>query len=284
MATSYPASLDNFTNPTGSDTLASPDHAGQHTNINDAVEAIETELGTLPKGSSASVKARLDAVDTAVTARALIASPTFTGTPAAPTATAGTSTTQLATTAFVATGIAPVAPQFPYRSGVWYKPAVLNQATTQGATLNTTTYIPFYVSVATTFDRIAIITGSTFVGTGLARLGIYNNSSTYAPSTVLLDAGTVATTGTSTVTSITISQALSVGWYWLAMNSITNGTTNSFTTASGSVYNSYNLGASSAGSNYSSGYSETVNATSGFATAVSPAGIVITTLVFLRAA
>ena len=37
---------------------------------------------------------------------ATLASPTFTGTPAAPTATAGTNTTQLATTAFVTTGIA----------------------------------------------------------------------------------------------------------------------------------------------------------------------------------
>ena len=36
---------------------------------------------------------------------ALLASPTFTGTPAAPTATAGTSTTQLATTAFVTTAL-----------------------------------------------------------------------------------------------------------------------------------------------------------------------------------
>lgn len=37
---------------------------------------------------------------------ALVASPTFTGTPAAPTATAGTNTTQLATTAFVAAAVA----------------------------------------------------------------------------------------------------------------------------------------------------------------------------------
>ena len=37
-----------------------------------------------------------------VTAKAPIASPTFTGTPAAPTAAVGTSTTQIATTAFVA--------------------------------------------------------------------------------------------------------------------------------------------------------------------------------------
>ncbi|WP_227243994.1 hypothetical protein [Paraburkholderia caribensis] len=41
-----------------------------------------------------------------VSGAAPLASPTFTGTPAAPTATAGTSTTQLATTAFVTTAVA----------------------------------------------------------------------------------------------------------------------------------------------------------------------------------
>ena len=47
-----------------------------------------------------------DAIQTAVNSKANIASPTFTGTPAAPTATAGNNTTQIATTAFVATEIA----------------------------------------------------------------------------------------------------------------------------------------------------------------------------------
>lgn len=41
---------------------------------------------------------------------AALASPTFTGTPAAPTATAGTNTTQLATTAFVAAAVANASP------------------------------------------------------------------------------------------------------------------------------------------------------------------------------
>lgn len=44
MATNFPSSQDNFTNPTSSDTLDSPDHASQHTNVNDAVEAIELAL------------------------------------------------------------------------------------------------------------------------------------------------------------------------------------------------------------------------------------------------
>ncbi len=44
-------------------------------------------------------------IATAVATKADIVSPTFTGTPAAPTATAGTSTTQLATTAFVTAAV-----------------------------------------------------------------------------------------------------------------------------------------------------------------------------------
>lgn len=46
---------------------------------------------------------------TDLAAKAPLASPTFTGTPAAPTASAGTNTTQLATTAFVATSFSPLA-------------------------------------------------------------------------------------------------------------------------------------------------------------------------------
>ena len=46
--------------------------------------------------------------DAAIALKADIASPTFTGTPAAPTATAGTNTTQIATTAFVSTAVANV--------------------------------------------------------------------------------------------------------------------------------------------------------------------------------
>ena len=44
MATNYPTSLDAFTNPTAGDLLTSPDHALQHANINDAMEAVQTKL------------------------------------------------------------------------------------------------------------------------------------------------------------------------------------------------------------------------------------------------
>lgn len=44
MAINFPTSLDTFTNPTGADALTSPDHALQHANINDAVEALEAKV------------------------------------------------------------------------------------------------------------------------------------------------------------------------------------------------------------------------------------------------
>ena len=49
------------------------------------------------------INTEFDNIATAVATKADLASPTFTGTPAAPTASAGTSSTQIATTAFLAT-------------------------------------------------------------------------------------------------------------------------------------------------------------------------------------
>jgi len=45
VATNFPTSLDALTNPTGASSLTSPDHAGQHADINDAVEALEAKVG-----------------------------------------------------------------------------------------------------------------------------------------------------------------------------------------------------------------------------------------------
>ena len=56
MATNFPTSLDALTNPTGSSSLTSPDHAGQHADINDAVEALEAKVGI----NSSAVTSSLD--------------------------------------------------------------------------------------------------------------------------------------------------------------------------------------------------------------------------------
>jgi hypothetical protein len=55
VASNFPTSLDNFTNPASGNTLDSPSHSLQHSDINDAVEALEAKLGigASPAGSAA---------------------------------------------------------------------------------------------------------------------------------------------------------------------------------------------------------------------------------------
>jgi hypothetical protein len=45
MATLFPGALDAPVNPVGTDPLVTPDHAGQHTNENDAIKALEAKVG-----------------------------------------------------------------------------------------------------------------------------------------------------------------------------------------------------------------------------------------------
>lgn len=56
MATSFPSNIDTFTNPTTANALDSPSHSGQHSDLNDAVKAVETKLGVgaSPAGSATS--------------------------------------------------------------------------------------------------------------------------------------------------------------------------------------------------------------------------------------
>lgn len=86
----------------------------------------------------------------------------------------------------------------------------------QGTAANQRTYFtPIFIPSQTTFDRIAIFTGSSFSGTSSVRLGVYNDTDG-KPSTVAFDAGTVSCTAASTVYQITINETLNAGLYWLA--------------------------------------------------------------------
>ena len=98
-----------ITNPTGADAKStSDDHhrlikstiKATFPNITGAVNPTHTELNFVDGVTSA--------IQTQIDNKAPLASPTFTGTPAAPTATLGTNSTQLASTAFVASAIANV--------------------------------------------------------------------------------------------------------------------------------------------------------------------------------
>jgi hypothetical protein len=102
-----------------------------------------------------------------------------------------------------------------FQSGYYYRtPSVVSSAD-RTATNNQTVYTPIYIPESTLFNRIGMLTRTTFSGTATVRLGIYNNTDG-KPSTLVLDAGTVSPTAASTAYEITISQTLSAGFYWLA--------------------------------------------------------------------
>jgi len=56
LAINYPTSLDNFTNPSATSSLDSPSHSLQHSDTNDALEALEAKvgIGASPAGSATS--------------------------------------------------------------------------------------------------------------------------------------------------------------------------------------------------------------------------------------
>jgi hypothetical protein len=95
---------------------------------------------TVADDSHNHIISNVDGLQTALDAKAALASPTFTGTPAAPTATTGTNTTQIATTAFVNAEIANDAPSKTGTgaSGTWGISITGNAATATSAATWTT--------------------------------------------------------------------------------------------------------------------------------------------------
>jgi len=124
-----------------------------------------------------------------------------------------TSTTTAATANAVNT-VANLIPALPKISGAYYRsPSNSNQGVT--FTHQTLYFTPVFVDRSMTIDRLGVQSGISFVGTSTVRLGIYNNTSGL-PSTLLLDAGTISATAGNTTYQITVSQAVTTGWYWLA--------------------------------------------------------------------
>jgi len=64
MATNFPTSLDNLTNPAGSDPVNNPSHASQHANINDAIEVLETKVGINNSADATSLDYRVRSLET----------------------------------------------------------------------------------------------------------------------------------------------------------------------------------------------------------------------------
>ncbi len=67
MASNYPGSLDSFdtiaSDKKTSDSVGGRTHRDMHNDLGDAIESVQTELGTNPSGSYATVKARFEAIE-----------------------------------------------------------------------------------------------------------------------------------------------------------------------------------------------------------------------------
>jgi hypothetical protein len=114
-------------------------------------------------------------------------------------------------------------------TGTWIRPYMTAIASaTNPAT--TTAYVPIFLPTCS-LDRIGMRSGGTVTTSGNTRLGLYNISATTGkPSTVVFDAGVVNVTATNTNYTITISQSINAGWYYLAFNTQTGSYTRSGTT------------------------------------------------------
>lgn len=74
MATQYPSALDSFTNPTITDRLDSAvvPHHQQHSDLNDAVEVIQTVLGVAPAGQHLTIKDRIISAESNISAQSVL--------------------------------------------------------------------------------------------------------------------------------------------------------------------------------------------------------------------
>ena len=94
-------------------TTATTQSAGNNSTKISTTAYTDAKVADAINNGTTAIAPSQNAVFDALALKSNIAGPTFTGTPAAPTASAGTNTTQLATTAFVTTGIANIVDSAP---------------------------------------------------------------------------------------------------------------------------------------------------------------------------
>ena len=78
MPSTFPGTLDNFTDPLSNSSLSSPSHAGQHQDLNDAVEKIETYMGLVKVIPTSATNGTVSATGT-VTVGSAVSSVTVSG-------------------------------------------------------------------------------------------------------------------------------------------------------------------------------------------------------------
>jgi hypothetical protein len=130
-----------------------------------------------------------------------------------------------------------------------------------------TEYVPIYLP-GYALDRISIRTGGGLLNGQTVRLGIYNTSATTGlPTTVYLDAGTVAPNAANTNYEITISTTPPAGYYYLAFNGQTLQPNPYFATMSSPIWSSWSAPSDTVQDvSYIKGFTQT-GVTGAFATA-----------------
>ncbi len=101
-------------------------------------------------------------------------------------------------------------------AGRWYNAQIVGATTTSNATASELRLLPFYLQGSRTIDRIGCNVTTAGTAGHVARLGIYNaDAATGLPTTVLVDAGTVAV-DTTGVKEVAVS-ATTHGLHWLGL-------------------------------------------------------------------
>lgn len=175
------------------------------------------------------IDAEFNNIATAVATKADSLSPTFTGTPAAPTAAVGTNTTQLATTAFVIASVAPAGTVMMWALGT----APTGFLMANGSAVSRSTYAALYATIGNTFgagDGSTTFNLPNFVNRSPIGAGnLYNANSQLGSKDAVVVAhthtGTTAAAGahTHTVTSWVGASGLAGGNYYAGEISITAG-------------------------------------------------------------
>lgn len=102
----------------------------------------------------------------------------------------------------------------PFVSGYYYRtPPSSSTYGTVALGSGVLTAAPFYVPASCTIDRLGADVSTIGDAGSKVRLGIYADDGSFRPGTLVLDAGQILG-DSATVQTITVSQALTRGWYW----------------------------------------------------------------------
>ena len=202
--------------------------AGLDLSADRTASALRTALGLVigtdvlaPNGSGASLtgipESAVTNLVTDLAAKAPLASPALTGSPTAPTQTAGNNSTRLATTAYADTAAAFAKPHMTY-AGAYQASTVAMVASTitSFAAVNYEGYVPMFL-VAGTYDRVGLYTTVAAVSTW--EMGLYSVGASGQPTSQITSFGSLNMNATAGLNLITLAPltVYATAWYYVGI-------------------------------------------------------------------